>query len=92
MRKTCPTVAMDIFGPPNMTKAGNKYVLEITDHRLQDKMARGISPKNVTTESAINSLIELTSQLRVPEESLSDKGSNFVDKITEQVPLWNSLD
>ena len=38
---------------------------------------------NVTTETVVNCLVEVTARIGVPEELLSDNGSNFISKVMQ---------
>ena len=71
-------VAMDIFGPLKRTKSGYKYLLVIMDYAT--KWPEAFPLRNVTTESVVECLIELTARLGVPKEVLTDNGTNFVSR------------
>ena len=57
-------------------RSGNKYVLVIMDYTT--KWPEAFPLRNITSETIIECLIEVTSRLEVPKEVLSDKGTNFV--------------
>ena len=69
---------MDVFGPLTRTKAGNKYVLVLMHYTSKWPEACGL--RNVTTETVVKCLIDMTAQVGIPEEVLTDNGSNFVSK------------
>ena len=71
-------VAMDVFGPLTRTKVGNKYVLVLMDYT--SKWPEAYALRNVTTETVIKCLIDMTARIGIPEEVLTDNGSNFVSK------------
>ena len=75
-------VAMDIFGPLKRTKSGNKYVLVVMDYAT--KWPEAFPLKNTSTETLLDCLVEMTARLGIPEEVLSDNGSNFVSKTMHQ--------
>ena len=71
-------VAMDIFGPLKRTKSGYKYLLVIMDYAT--KWPEAFPLRNVTTESVVECLIELTARLGVHKEVLTDNSTNFVSR------------
>ena len=82
MREPFSRVAMDIFGPLTRTKAGNKYILVIMDY--ETKWPEAFSLKNMTSETVADCLVEVTARLGVPNEVLSDNGTNFTSKVMAQ--------
>ena len=79
IREPFTRIAMDIFGPLPRTKAGNKYILVVMDY--SSKWPEAYAMKNTTSETVVKCLIDMTSRVRIPEELLTDNGSNFVSKI-----------
>lgn len=75
-------VAMDIFGPLRRTKNGNKYVLVIMDYAT--KWPEAFPLRNVESQTVVRCLLDLTSRFGVPQEILTDNGSNFTSKTMEQ--------
>ena len=75
-------VAMDIFGPLKRTKLGHKYVLVVVDYAT--KWPEAFPLKNMTSETVVNSLIDLTARMGVPKEILTDNGANFNSKTMRQ--------
>ena len=53
-------IAMDVFGPLNRTKAGNKYILVLMDYVT--KWPEDFALRNVTAETIVNCLIEVTAK------------------------------
>ena len=72
-------VAMDIFGPLKRTKSGNKYVLVVMDYAT--KWPEAFPLKNTSTETLLDCLVEMTTRLGIPEEVLSDNGSNGIHQV-----------
>ena len=70
---------MDVFGPLNRTKAGNKYILVLMDYAT--KWPEAFALRNVTAETIVNCLIKVTARIGVPQELLTDNGSNFMSKV-----------
>ena len=69
---------MDVFDPLPKTKAGNKYVLVLM-HYIS-KWPEAYALRNVTTETVVKCLIDMTARVGIPEEVLMDNDSNFVSK------------
>ena len=70
------------FWPLKRTKSGNKYVLVVMDYAT--KWPEAFTLKNTSTETLLDCLVEMTARLGIPEEVLSDNGSNFVSKTMHQ--------
>ena len=79
MREPFSRVAMDIFGPLTRTKAGNKYILVIMDY--ETRWPEAFALKNMTSETVADCLVEVTARLGLPNEVLSDNGTNFTSKV-----------
>ena len=75
-------IAMDVFGPLNRTKAGNKYILFLMDYAT--KWPEAFALRNVTAETIVNCLIEVTARIGVPQELLTGNGSNFMSKVMKK--------
>ena len=68
-------VAMYVLDPLPRTKAGNKYVLVLMDYT--SKWPEAYALRNVTTETVVKCLIDMTARVGIPEEVLTDNGSNL---------------
>ena len=75
-------IALDIFGPLRKTKSGNKYILVAMDYTT--KWPETFALRNSTAETVVNCLIDLTSRVGVPQEILTENGTNFVSKVVNQ--------
>ena len=69
---------MDVFDPLPRNKAGNKYILVLMDNTY--KWPEAYALRNVTTETVVKCLIDMTARVGIPEEVLTENGSNFVSK------------
>ena len=72
-------LAMDIVGPLKCTKKGNKCLLVIMDYAT--KWPEAFPLRNTLTETVVEGLVEVTARLGVPQELLTDNGSNFISKV-----------
>ena len=75
-------LAMDIFGPLKKIQIGNKYILVAMDYTT--KWPEAFALKNATTETILDCLIELTARVGIPEEILTDNGTNFMSEVMKQ--------
>ena len=68
---------MDIFGLLKRTnlKQGNRYILVLMDYAT--KWPEAYPMKAVDSESVARTLIDIFAHLGVPDELLTDNGSNF---------------
>ena len=73
---------MDVFGPLKRTKRGNKYVLVIMDYAT--KWPEAFPLKMVDSETVARTLIEVFARVGIPDEILTDNGSNFTSKLMEK--------
>ena len=74
-------VALDIVGPFDRTKKGNRYILTLMDHGTCFMEAIPLS--RVDAKTTCDTLLEIFSRFGVPEEVLTDNGSNFVATVTD---------
>ena len=75
-------IAMDMFRPLNRTKASNKYILVLMDYAT--KWPGAFALRNVTAETIVNCLIEVTARIGGPQELLTGNGSNFMSKVMKK--------
>ena len=67
---------MDIVGPLKRTKKGNKCLLVIMDYAT--KWPEAFPLRNTFTETVVERLVEVTARMGMPQELLTNYGSNFV--------------
>ena len=73
---------MDIVGQLKRTKKGNKYILVLMDYAT--KWPDAFPLGNILTETIVECLVEVTARLGVPQELLTDNGSNFMSKVMQR--------
>ena len=79
-------VAIDLIGPIRPeTHEGYTYILTFIDYAT--RYPEAIPLKDCTTESVADALFKIYCRLGVPEEILSDLGTQFVSECMEQVSI-----
>ena len=58
-------ISMDVFGPLNRTKTNNKYIFVLMDYAT--KWPEAFALRNVTAETIVNCLTEVTVRIGVPQ-------------------------
>ena len=76
-------VAIDIIGPLNRTKRGNRFILTLVDYGT--KFPEAIPLKSLDSESVAEALVSIFSRLGIPKEILSDQGSNFMSSLMQEL-------
>ena len=76
-------IAVDVVGPLNRTKAGHRYILTVLD--FGTRYPEAIPLKRVDAKTTADKLVETFARYGIPQEILSDNGSNFVAGLTEEL-------
>ena len=74
-------VAVDIVGlivPPPPSEAGHLYILTLVDNATRYPEAAPL--KKITTETVAEALLDIYSQVDIPEEVLTDQGTQFMSE------------
>ena len=75
-------IAIDIVGPlPVCPKTGNRFILTCMD--LATHYPEAIPLKNHTAEEVANALAQIFSHFGLPEEILSDQGTEFMSELMQ---------
>ena len=74
---------MDIVGPLPRSRNGKRYVLVVCDYAT--RYPKDIALKDITTETVVEELIKLFSQVGIPEEILTDQGTNFTSELLKEL-------
>ena len=72
-------IAMDIVGPLPQTRRGNHFILVVSDYATRYPEAVPLS--NITAPKVAKVLMDLFSRHGVPEEILTDQGTNFTSAL-----------
>ena len=83
-------VAIDLIGPmfPS-TDRGHRYILTLVDYATRYPEATPL--KNIETETVAEALVTMFSRIGVPQEVLSDQGSQFLSGIMKEVSRLLSI-
>jgi len=77
-------VAVDLVGPiAPMTDRGNRYILTMVDYATRYPEATAL--KSVEAEIVTESLVTMFTRVGIPEEILSDQGSQFMSSVMKEV-------
>ena len=74
---------MDIVGPLPRSRSGNRYVLVICDYAT--RYPEAIALHSIDAEHVAEELIKVFSRVGVPQEILTDQGSNFTSQLLAEL-------
>jgi len=74
-------IAMDVIGPLPRTRSGHKYILTICDYATRYPEAIALS--STEAEKVAKELVTLFSRVGIPDEILSDQGTNFMSALLQ---------
>lgn len=87
IRQPFSRMAMDMVGPLPTTTEGYRYILTVCDYGT--RYPEAFPMRTTTSKDVAEALMELFSRMGIPEEILTDRGSNFVSELTME--LYNML-
>ena len=76
-------IAMDIVGPLPKTTSGHQYILVISDYATRFPEAYPL--RRFTAVSVADKLMDLFSRVGVPNEILTDQGTNFTSELLKEL-------
>ena len=77
-------VAVDLIGPIEPASvAGHRYILTLVDYAT--RYPEAVPLKRIDTETVAEALVDIYSRLGVPEEILSDQGTQFISDCMKEV-------
>ena len=74
---------MDIIGPLPRSRSGNKYIPVVCDYATRYPEAMAI--RSIEAERIAEELVKLFARVGVPEEILTDQGSNFTSSLLAEL-------
>lgn len=83
-------VAIDLVGPISPpSEEGHRYILTLVD--FSTRYPEAVPLKNIDTETVAEALVDIFSRLGIPEEILSDLGTQFVSDCMREVTRLLSI-
>ena len=76
-------IALDIFGPLPRSRSGNRFVLVICDYAT--RYPEAIPLRSVDAEHVAEQLVQVFSRVGIPQEIMSDQGSNFMSALLAEM-------
>ncbi|XP_074609412.1 uncharacterized protein LOC141863662 [Acropora palmata] len=83
-------VAIDRIGPVSpSSEAGHRYILTLVDYAT--RYPEAVPLKNIDTETVAEALVDIFRRLGIPQEILSDLGTQFVSDCMKEVARLLSI-
>ena len=83
-------IAIDLIGPISPpSKEGHQYILTLVDYST--RYPEAVPLKNIDTETVAEALVDIFSRLGIPEDILSDLGTQFVSDCMKEVARLLSI-
>lgn len=76
-------IAMDVIGPLSRTQRGNRFILAICDYAT--RYPEAIALPSVEAPRVAKELVNLFSHVGIPDEILTDQGTNFMSSLLEEI-------
>ena len=76
-------IAMDIVGPLPRSRSGNRYILVVCDYAT--RYPEAVALKSIDAEHIAEELVQLFARVGIPEEILTDQGSNFTSQLLTEL-------
>ena len=76
-------IAMDVVGPLPRTQGGNRFILTICDYAT--RYPKAFALPSVEAPRVAKELIKLFSHVGIPDEILTDQGTNFMPTMIEEI-------
>ena len=83
-------VAVDIVGPiATPSEVGHRYILTLVDYAT--RYPEAVPLKKITTEAVAEALLDIYSRVGIPEEVLTDQGTQFMSECMQEVSRLLSI-
>ena len=76
-------IAMDVVGPLPRSRSGNQYILVLCDYTT--RYPEVVLLRSVDAEHVAEEIVKVFTRVGVPEEILTDQGSNFTSQLLREV-------
>ena len=77
-------IAMDIVGPVQESRKGNKFILVVSDYASRFVFTIAMKDQSARTVTQ-NFVDKIITKYGAPEQVLTDQGSNFLSKLTSEI-------
>ena len=76
-------IAMDIVGPLPKSRSGKRYILVVCDYAT--RFPEAIPMRSIDAAQVAEELLQLFARVGVPDEILTDQGSNFTSHLLTEI-------
>ena len=76
-------MAMDIVGPLPRSRHGNRYILVMCDYAT--RYPEAVALRSIDAEHIAEELVKVFARVGIPEEILTDQGSNFTSQLLAEL-------
>ena len=76
-------MAMDLVGPLPRSRSGNRYVLVLCDYAT--RYPEAIPLRHIDAEMIAEELVQIFARVWLPQEILTDQGSNFQSRLLQEL-------
>ena len=83
IERTFQRIAIDIVGPLPRSKAGNKYILIVCYHAT--RYPEAVPLPSIEAERIAKELVKLFSRVGIPDDILTDQGTNFMSALLQEI-------
>ena len=84
------SLAVDIIGPiVSLGEAGHRYILTLVDYAT--RYPEAVTLKKITTEVVAEAVLDTYSRVGIPEEVLTDQGTQFMSECMQEVSRLLSI-
>ncbi|KAK7912922.1 hypothetical protein WMY93_013133 [Mugilogobius chulae] len=74
-------IAMDIVGPLVRSSGGYEYILVVSDYAT--RFPEAFPLRTITAPAVLRALVQLFSRVGIPDEILTDQGTNFTSRLMQ---------
>ena len=83
IEKPFQKIAMDIVGPLPRSRSGNRYILTVCDYAT--RYPEAIHLPSTEAERIAKELVKLFACVGIPDEILTDQGTNFMSTLLQEI-------
>ena len=76
-------IAMDIVGPLPKSRSGKRFILVVCDYAT--RYPEAVALRSIDAEHIAEELVQIFSRVGIPEEILTDQGTNFMSQLLAEV-------